>query len=69
MLEDCYLCECNIMLALKLKEQVWNTIFVDSRTGSRCFLEQMKIAHYNDVIDYNSIMMLTHGDFNYAEVV
>lgn len=68
MLEDCYLCECNITFAQKLKNQVWRTIYVSLENGSRVFLEQLKIAHYNDVIDYNSIMMFTHGDFNYVEV-
>ena len=67
MLEDSYLCECNITLAEKLKEQVWSTIFVGIESRSRVIAGSMKIAYYNDIILYNSVMMFTHGDFNYAE--
>lgn len=67
MLEDSYLCECNIEVAQSLKDQCCRTICADLTTRSRVLREGFMIARYNDVILYNSIMMLTHGGFNYAE--
>ena len=53
MLEDSYLCECNITLAEKLKEQVWSTIFVGIESRARVTAGSMKIAYYNDIILHN----------------
>lgn len=67
MYEDCYLCECNIEWAEKLKDHLWRTAFVDTELRSQKWILGMRLARYNGVILYNSVMMLTHGDCNYAE--